>query len=232
MSTSDEDWYWKQRELVPQDRLRQLHLTIAGAGAMGSLLAMALGKMGVGSLTIMDFDTIEAHNLSTSQWYPWRAIGQPKVAMLAELLQDFTQSQVCCRQTRFGLPLPVGPVILAVDTMPARAECWTIVKDNPRVSILFDTRISALSGLLYAVAPANSADQARYLATLHSEEEAYEDPCEASQLIATPFLMANRVIMAVVAYLKQEPIPFCQIVDGVMGQTIASKTVVGQETLS
>ncbi len=49
-------------EAVQQDLARQ-HIGIIGAGSVGALVAESLARTGVQRLTIIDFDTIKAHNL-------------------------------------------------------------------------------------------------------------------------------------------------------------------------
>ena len=47
-----------------QALLRELHVGVIGAGGGGSLLIEALAHLGVGQLTIIDFDRVAEHNLS------------------------------------------------------------------------------------------------------------------------------------------------------------------------
>src|SRR5947209_20600176 len=50
-----------------QERLLRSHAAIVGCGALGSLQAAALARAGVGRLTIIDRDYVEASNLQR-QW--------------------------------------------------------------------------------------------------------------------------------------------------------------------
>lgn len=63
-------------------QLKQSHVGIAGCGGLGSTLAVALARTGVGSLTLVDFDTVEPSNLNRQQFYVDQ-IGQSKTAALA-----------------------------------------------------------------------------------------------------------------------------------------------------
>ncbi|MCQ2456245.1 MAG: ThiF family adenylyltransferase, partial [Clostridia bacterium] len=58
---------------------------VAGAGGLGSNLAMYLARMGVGRLLLVDFDTIELSNLNR-QHYFLPDVGRPKVEALREHL--------------------------------------------------------------------------------------------------------------------------------------------------
>ncbi len=46
-------------------QMRQLRLTVCGAGAVGSHLVNNMVRQGVSSLTVIDFDRVEQHNFGT-----------------------------------------------------------------------------------------------------------------------------------------------------------------------
>jgi molybdopterin-synthase adenylyltransferase len=46
-----------------QQALAQLHVAIVGAGSVGSIVAEALARTGVERITLLDFDSVEGHNL-------------------------------------------------------------------------------------------------------------------------------------------------------------------------
>jgi len=55
---------------------------IAGAGGLGSAVAIALARIGVGHLILVDFDVVEPSNLNRQQFFVDQ-IGHPKVEALA-----------------------------------------------------------------------------------------------------------------------------------------------------
>jgi sulfur carrier protein ThiS adenylyltransferase len=67
-------------------RLKAASVGIAGAGGLGSAVAVALARVGVGRLVIADFDVVEPSNLNRQQYFIDQ-IGQPKVEALAVNLQ-------------------------------------------------------------------------------------------------------------------------------------------------
>ena len=70
--------------LTKEDVEEQLMLAsvgIAGAGGLGSNIAMALARAGIGQLVIVDFDIVEEKNL-TRQYFFLDQVGQPKVEAL------------------------------------------------------------------------------------------------------------------------------------------------------
>ncbi len=67
-------------------RMKQACVGIAGLGGLGSAIAMALGRMGVGRLVLVDFDVVEPSNLNR-QHYFIDQIGMLKTEALVANLQ-------------------------------------------------------------------------------------------------------------------------------------------------
>ena len=66
-------------------RLRDLPVTVCGAGALGANLTENLARQGFGRLTVIDRDRVEERNLSTQPFYR-SDIGAPKARLLANAL--------------------------------------------------------------------------------------------------------------------------------------------------
>ena len=60
-------------------------IAIAGAGGLGSNIAVSLARAGVGTLIIADFDVVSLENLNRQQFYIDQ-VGQTKVSALADNL--------------------------------------------------------------------------------------------------------------------------------------------------
>ena len=69
-----------------QQKIKQGKIGIAGAGGLGSLVAIALVRIGIGELNIVDFDVVEPSNLNRQQYFIDQ-IGMPKVIALKENLR-------------------------------------------------------------------------------------------------------------------------------------------------
>lgn len=54
--------YWRQLDFFDPAKFRE-EPVIIGAGSTGSFIAVGLAALGVKSMTIIDFDTVDAHNL-------------------------------------------------------------------------------------------------------------------------------------------------------------------------
>ncbi len=64
-------------------KIKNSRVGIAGIGGLGSAVAIALARVGVGHLVIVDFDLVEPSNLNRQQYFVDQ-IGMPKVAALQE----------------------------------------------------------------------------------------------------------------------------------------------------
>ncbi|MDR3248711.1 MAG: molybdopterin-synthase adenylyltransferase MoeB, partial [Treponema sp.] len=63
-----------------QKRLKAAKVLLVGTGGLGAPLALYLAAAGVGTLGIVDFDTVEESNLQRQVIHSTRDIGRPKVA--------------------------------------------------------------------------------------------------------------------------------------------------------
>jgi sulfur carrier protein ThiS adenylyltransferase len=66
-------------------RMKNAIVGIAGLGGLGSCVAIALARMGIGTLILADFDIVEPSNLNRQQ-YNFSHIGMAKTDAMAEIL--------------------------------------------------------------------------------------------------------------------------------------------------
>jgi len=71
-----------------QERLKKAHIFIAGAGGLGSPVAIYLATAGVGTLTLADMDVVELTNLNRQILHYDRDIGKKKTASAEEKLRE------------------------------------------------------------------------------------------------------------------------------------------------
>jgi molybdopterin/thiamine biosynthesis adenylyltransferase len=72
-----------------QDRVRNARVAIVGVGCDGGLAAAILVRMGIGHLTLVDFDTVEASNLNRQPLFGVSDIGRKKVIAASDVLRDY-----------------------------------------------------------------------------------------------------------------------------------------------
>jgi len=117
-------------------KLAAAHVTLAGAGGLGSNIAIALARSGVGHLTLIDFDTVELSNLNRQQ-YKLSQLDMPKVTALTQNLQEFNPF------------VTITPIIQRVtaDNVPALFQDADIVCeafDNPAAKAMLLDSISGV----------------------------------------------------------------------------------------
>jgi molybdopterin/thiamine biosynthesis adenylyltransferase len=71
-----------------QQRLLAAHALVIGAGGLGSPVALYLATAGVGTLTIVDDDTVDLTNLQRQIVHRVERIGQPKATSAAQTLHE------------------------------------------------------------------------------------------------------------------------------------------------
>jgi adenylyltransferase/sulfurtransferase len=71
-----------------QQRLRAARVLLVGAGGLGSPAALYLAAAGVGTLGLVDYDTVDVSNLQRQVLYGTRDIGRPKLEPAQERLGD------------------------------------------------------------------------------------------------------------------------------------------------
>ncbi len=69
-------------------RLRAAHVLVAGLGGVGGYAAEALGRAGVGRLTLLDHDVVALSNLNRQLLALHSTLDQPKVEVMAARLRD------------------------------------------------------------------------------------------------------------------------------------------------
>ncbi|GAA1963184.1 ThiF family adenylyltransferase [Microbacterium deminutum] len=77
-----------------QRRLAAAHVAVVGAGGLGSAVVLALAAAGVGTLTIIDDDDVEASNLQRQVMHRRGDVGTPKVDSAVRVAGDLSPRTV------------------------------------------------------------------------------------------------------------------------------------------
>ena len=130
------------------EKLKNATVGIAGLGGLGSTVAVALARAGIGRLIIADFDKVEEDNLNRQQYFIDQ-IGQNKVDAMTENLQRINPN-VKIEAHRVRLNVDNVPEIFAdADVI---AECFDNAQAKQMIvetvlSKMGKTVIVAVSGL-------------------------------------------------------------------------------------
>ena len=149
--------YSRQMKIFNPFEHQDKYVTIVGAGAVGSMTAVVLAKMGFRNLIVWDDDVVTPENLP-NQFYPIKSVGMPKVLALQEIVQMFTGLDIIPMQKRWDEAEHVevikqfketGILIMCTDNMASRKLCCEYFKDRSQFDNLFiDAR---MGGLVYRV---------------------------------------------------------------------------------
>jgi adenylyltransferase/sulfurtransferase len=145
-----------------RDKVQAAKVIVVGAGALGNEVAKNLALMGVGHIFILDFDVIEAANLSRSVLFRERDSGRPKAEIAAARLRELNpdiQIQYFNGDVRTEIGLGVfrrmDAIIGCLDNREARLAInrFSYWLDKPWV----DGAIQVLLGLLRVFVPGEGA---------------------------------------------------------------------------
>ncbi|NTV50590.1 MAG: tRNA threonylcarbamoyladenosine dehydratase [Geobacteraceae bacterium] len=113
------------------------HVMICGIGGVGSYAAEALGRAGVGRITLVDFDDICLTNINRQIHALSSTVGQPKVEAMAERLRDINPAaeiipikEFFSRENAEKLLVPRPDYVLdAIDHFTAKASLITFCRE-------------------------------------------------------------------------------------------------------
>lgn len=78
-----------------QQLLRRKRVAVAGLGGVGGSHALTLARLGVGQLTLADFDRFDIANLNRQAGAFASTLGRPKVAVIEHMLRDINPEIAC-----------------------------------------------------------------------------------------------------------------------------------------
>ena len=201
-STASTDRFLRQRELVPAEKLACVRATVIGVGAIGRQVALQLAAIGAPRLQLVDFDEVDASNVTT-QGYWAEEIGQPKVAALAQAIHRVDAAiavEAVC--DRFRPKLDVGSAVFCcVDSISARSAVWRAVQD--RCDFWADGR---MLGEVIRVLAADRASRHGYAATLFPQAAAQAGSCTSRSTIYGGSIAAGLMVHQFTRHLRGIPV--------------------------
>ncbi|MBU2976974.1 tRNA cyclic N6-threonylcarbamoyladenosine(37) synthase TcdA [Alteromonas sp. C1M14] len=119
-------------------RLQQAHVCVIGVGGVGSWSAEALARSGVGSLTLIDLDDVCTTNINRQIHALDSTVGEPKVAVLKERVQQINpqcnvtiiEDFVTPDNVRDYINPQFDSVVEATDSVKAKAAIIACCKRN------------------------------------------------------------------------------------------------------
>lgn len=213
--------YYKQYDLFDPSK-KDLHIHIYGLGSIGSHTAMALAKMGVATLFLYDYDTVEEDN-TPAQLYGKDDIGKPKLEALKDKINTETGVKPAIKEAvidKYFIPdtTPDSIHIVAFDNIESRKAIAQTLK---HFSVyLIDGRIGGFQAEKYAVWCNYTEDMDQYLQTL--EGEFGELKCGEKCLYPVNALIASLITSDVIR-IYQDKEPKAIVKTNLMGEATISR---------
>lgn len=120
------------------ERFRQAHVAIVGIGGVGSWVAEALARSGVGTLTLMDLDDICLTNTNRQVHALDDTIGQAKISAMARRLRAINPEIVVHERPAFYgesttsafFETPYSAVVDAIDSVRQKAHLLAAARER------------------------------------------------------------------------------------------------------
>ncbi|QDU87953.1 putative adenylyltransferase/sulfurtransferase MoeZ [Pirellulimonas nuda] len=202
-TTLVEDRFVRQAQLVPQARLSSLQVNVVGVGAVGRQVAVQLASLGVRRLRLVDFDAVDASNVTT-QGYARGEVGRRKVdacrdAVLAIDPEVYAEAIYDRWRPSTGL----GDVAFCcVDSIDARAAIWR--GGGGLVDFWADGRMRGET--LRVLTAFDATSREHYTTTLFPQHEAQAGACTARSTIYAASMTAGLMLSQFVRWLRGQPV--------------------------
>ena len=172
--------FTRQAAILDPDKAAATHVTVCGLGTVGSHAAVEMARMGIGSMTLIDGDSVEAHNLP-SQAYELSDVGRLKTEALSDRVFAISEADVTIetKMLQGGELFTAGPVIMAVDNMETRRavleQSLIDMLDHP---LMIDGRMGGKQWQLLALDPSDQDSVKKWVNGYYfPQDEAAEIPC-------------------------------------------------------
>ena len=170
------------------DKMREMEVTLAGIGGIGSYVAFLLSRMQIQRLYMYDDDTVETVNMS-GQLYNIRDVGRTKVDAMASTLQSFSMfSSVFALNRRFTAEsTPTDVMICGFDNMEARRVffiAWrkhVSTMDDKSKCLFIDGRLAAEAFQVFCIRGDDEYNLKRYEHYLFTDADADNTVCSYKQ---------------------------------------------------
>lgn len=163
--TDQDEGRYDRHDLISwwdQKKVAGAHIIVVGAGALGNEVLKLLALIGVGRITVIDFDFISRSNLARMVLFREGDVGQPKVAVAAARLGEINP-EVKVRPVQGDLRFALGLgeyrsadlVIGCLDSVNAR---WALNRKCMQAGVEWiDGGISDFHGLVARYSPTGGA---------------------------------------------------------------------------
>lgn len=188
-----------------------LKVCLIGAGGIGALTAITLGKMGIEDIWVIDDDWVDEVNIAT-QFYRLSDVRNTKGRSTLRNLYEFSgvEGKALMERVRRGFELPEADItITTVDSIASRQDIWDcLIKSykTERQAWYLDARMGAEVFELFIVDLWEPLWYEEHIT--HARDEDIPDlPCTSKATIYTSDIASGHIGAAVrrIATLEQSP---------------------------
>lgn len=215
--------YTRQRDLLNQNKISNTPVTIIGCGALGSVAAMALAKMGVMNFELFDEDGVDEVNLP-NQMYRNQDVGDFKVDALGAIIKSYNpDTRIWAHNKMYTNQLLSGVIIIATDSMSSRKLVWKeFIKQNSATAMI-EARMGAEEGQIYIICKVSLISESGelnpnklevaipdiefYEERLYDDKDTIQLPCTGKAIIYNVFMVGSLIGRAFKAVAEQEQFP-------------------------
>lgn len=123
--------------LIGEEKIAQLsnkHVLVCGVGGVGSFVAEALARSGIGALTLVDYDVVDISNLNRQLMTAKENIGQKKTTVLKERIESISDCTVYIEDTfideHYKLSKEYDYVVDCIDTLTSKFLLVKLCHEN------------------------------------------------------------------------------------------------------
>jgi molybdopterin/thiamine biosynthesis adenylyltransferase len=195
--------------LLSAATLHKAHVLVVGTGAIGRQVAIQLAAMGVGNMTIVDFDKVEPHNMGPQGYWP-SDLGEFKIdAMKSELVGINPDLKLTALNRKFvaGDVKDCGYIVACVDNMDVRKDIFeAATADMLDLRLFVDGRMAAESMEVHYVWDDASAQHWRD--SWFPPSEMFKEGCTAKATIYCASLAAAFISSGISKAMRGLDLPY------------------------
>ena len=127
--------YRRQIEVIGkenQELLSKKSVLIVGCGGLGNIIATTISCIGLKKIYLIDFDTIERHNIHRQFQFCEQDIGKSKSIMLSKKIERCNDTEIIALSSKFDeeIDIKVDLVFDATDNFETRIKIDKFAKKN------------------------------------------------------------------------------------------------------
>jgi len=197
------DRFERQRGLIPADQMSLVTATVIGVGAIGRAIGLQLAAIGVRRIQLIDFDRVEAINITT-QGFSASDIGRPKVDALSAAISAVDPSVLVeAIEDRFRPKQSIGDAVFcAVDSISSRAAIWRSAEHRCRFWV--DSRM--LGESIRILTASDEESRNHYKSTLFAQSEAQSGNCTTRAVIYAASFAAAVAVHQLTRWIRALPL--------------------------